>query len=89
MTFLLFWKRNRNPVADISGTGTVINYCSGSGYGSGSGTGTVIKWNYKGFNQRWAKGPIVRSSDTDLIFRLYWLTQLVNFNFRLLYRAIE
>jgi len=38
--------------------------------------------------QRWAKGPIVRSSDTDSIFRLYRPTQSVDFNFWFLYRAI-
>ena len=39
-------------------------------------------------HQRWAEGPIVRSSDTDSIFRLYRPTQSIDFKFRLLYRAI-
>jgi hypothetical protein len=37
--------------------------------------------------QRWAKGPIDRSSDTDSIFRLYLLIQSVDVKFRFLYRA--
>ena len=38
--------------------------------------------------QRWAEGPIIRSSDTDSIFRLYRPTQSIDFEFRFLYRAI-
>jgi hypothetical protein len=39
-------------------------------------------------NQRWAKGPIGRSSDTDSIFRLYLTIQSVDVKFRFLYRPI-
>jgi hypothetical protein len=39
-------------------------------------------------NQRWAKGPIDRSSDTDSIFRLYRTIQSVDAKFRFLYRPI-
>jgi hypothetical protein len=38
--------------------------------------------------QRWAKGPIDRSSDTDSIFRLYLTIQSVDVKFRFLYRPI-
>ena len=38
--------------------------------------------------QRWAKGPIDRSSDTDSIFRLYRTIQSVDAKFRFLYRPI-
>ena len=40
------------------------------------------------FVQRWAEGPIDRSSDTDSIFRLYRPIQSVDFKFRFLYRPI-
>jgi hypothetical protein len=39
-------------------------------------------------NQRWAKGPIDRFSDTDSIFRLYRTIQSVDVKFRFLYRPI-
>jgi hypothetical protein len=38
--------------------------------------------------QRWAKGPIDRSSVTDSIFRFYRSIQLVNVKFRFLHRPI-
>jgi hypothetical protein len=38
--------------------------------------------------QRWAKGPIDRSSDTDSIFRLYRTIQSVDAKFRFLNRPI-
>ena len=38
--------------------------------------------------QRWAKGPIDRSSDTDSIFRLYRTIQSVDVKFRFLNRPI-
>jgi hypothetical protein len=38
--------------------------------------------------QRWAKGPIDRSSDTDSIFRLYRMIQSVDAKFRFLNRPI-
>ncbi len=41
-----------------------------------------------GLQQRWAKGPIDRSSDTDLIFRLYRAIQSVDVKFRFLYQPI-
>ena len=40
------------------------------------------------YNQRWAKGPIDRSSDTDSIFRLYRTIQSVDAKFRFLNRPI-
>ncbi len=39
-------------------------------------------------DQRWAKGPIDRSSDTDSIFRLYQTIQSVDVKFRFLNRPI-
>ena len=39
-------------------------------------------------SQRWAKGPIDRSSDTDSIFRLYRTIQSVDAKFRFLNRPI-
>ncbi len=39
-------------------------------------------------DQRWAKGPIDRSSDTDSIFRLYRTIQSVDVMFRFLNRLI-
>jgi len=51
-----------------------------------------LKWFFSDLNltwkQRWAIGPIVRSSDIDSIFRLYRPTQSVDFKFQFLYRAI-
>jgi hypothetical protein len=41
-----------------------------------------------GCKQRWAKGPIDRSSDTDSIFRLYRTIQSVDAKFRFLNRPI-
>jgi hypothetical protein len=41
-----------------------------------------------GPDQRWAKGPIDRSSDTDSIFRLYRTIQSVDAKFRFLNRPI-
>ncbi len=41
-----------------------------------------------GAGQRWAKGPIDRSSDTDSIFRLYRTIQSVDVMFRFLNRPI-
>ncbi len=38
--------------------------------------------------QRWAKGPIDRSSDTDSIFRFYRTIQSVDVKFRFLYQPI-
>ncbi len=38
--------------------------------------------------QRWAKGPIDRFSDTDSIFRFYRMIQSVDVKFRFLYRPI-
>ncbi len=38
--------------------------------------------------QRWAKGPIDQSSDTDSIFRFYRTIQSVDVKFRFLYRPI-
>ncbi len=38
--------------------------------------------------QRWAKGPIDRSSDTNAIFRFNGTIQLVDVKFRFLYRPI-
>ena len=40
------------------------------------------------YSQRWAKGPIDRSSDTDSIFRLYRTIQSVDAKFRFLNRPI-
>jgi hypothetical protein len=40
------------------------------------------------WEQRWAKGPIDRSSDTDSIFRLYRTIQSVDAKFRFLNRPI-
>jgi hypothetical protein len=40
------------------------------------------------YKQRWAKGPIDRSSDTDSIFRLYRMIQSVDAKFRFLNRPI-
>jgi hypothetical protein len=40
------------------------------------------------YRQRWAKGPIDRSSDTDSIFRFYRTIQSVDVKFRFLYRPI-
>ncbi len=39
-------------------------------------------------DQRWAKGPIDLSSDTDSIFRFYWTIQSFDVKFRFLYRPI-
>ncbi len=39
-------------------------------------------------DQRWAKGPIDRFSDTDSIFRLYRTIQSIDAKFRFLYRPI-
>ncbi len=42
----------------------------------------------QGNRERWAKGPIDRSSDTDSIFRFYQTIQSVDVKFRFLYRPI-
>ena len=47
-----------------------------------------VSWPYCCYDQRWAKDPIDRSSDTDSIFRLYRPIQSVDFKFRFLYRPI-
>jgi hypothetical protein len=39
-------------------------------------------------DQRWAKGPMDRSSDTDSIFRFYRTIQSVDVKFRFLYRPV-
>ncbi len=42
----------------------------------------------RSYRQRWAKGPIDRSSDTDSIFRLYRTIQSVDVKFRFLNQTI-
>ncbi len=48
----------------------------------------IIFTSFAGFWQRWAKGPIDRSTDTDSIFRLYRTIQSVDVKFRFLNRPI-
>jgi hypothetical protein len=59
---------------DISHITDISTYCTRSGL--------------KSTRQRWAKGPIDRSSDTDSIFRLYRTIQSVDAKFRFLNRPI-
>ncbi len=42
---------------------------------------TFIMSNHDTYMQRWAECMIVRSYETDSILQLYWVSQLVAFNF--------
>ena len=50
--------------------------------------GALCRGIWQNWEQRWAKGTIDRSSDTDSIFQFYRTIQSVHVKFRFLYRPI-
>ncbi len=87
VNFQVAWRRKFQVLLTIIGATGAL--CGTGRVRSGScGVVAAVAWWGMGNWQRWAKGLIDRSSDTDSIFWFYRTIQSVDAKFRFLYRPI-